>query len=226
MHLYMPAPIKSLAVLLLKEPTMDFKQCDLTLTDQNIKEFENAVKKEMDNCIKHFERELITIRTGRAHPSLIEDIKVTCYGDTVMKCKELGSIATPEARLLVLTPWDKGVLGDIEKAIMASDLGVTPVNDGTIIRIQLPELTTERRSELTKVLGKKLEECRVGVRNVRKGFHNLIRDCEKNKKISEDHSRRLMDTLQKITDSFIKTAEQMADKKSADLSGAQRPFKV
>jgi len=205
---------------------MDFKEHELTLTDENQKRFEKAVQSEMDNCIKHFEKELITIRTGRAHPSLIEDIKVTCYGDTVMKCKELGAIATPEARLLTLTPWDKGVLGDIERAIMASDLGVTPVNDGTIIRIQLPEMTTERRSEMTKVLGKKLEECRVGIRNVRKGFHNLIRDSEKNKKISEDHSRRLMDVLQKITDSFIKTAEQMAEKKSADLSGTQRPFKL
>lgn len=198
---------------------MDFKKCEMTLTDQNTKEFEKAVQNEMDNCIKHFEKELITIRTGRAHPSLIEDIKVTCYGDTTMKCKELGSIATPEARLLTLTPWDKGVLGDIEKAIMTSDLGVTPVNDGTIIRIQLPELTTERRSEMTKVLGKKLEECRVGVRNVRKGFQNLIRDSEKDKKISEDHSRRLTDVLQKITDSYIKTAETKAEKKEAELTG-------
>lgn len=217
----MPAQTQHLAVLLPKE-LMDFKKVELTLTDQNTKAFETAVKEEMDHCIKHFERELITIRTGRAHPSLIEDIKVTCYGDTVMKCKELGAIATPEARLLTLTPWDKGVLGDIERAIMASDLGVTPVNDGTIIRIQLPELSSERRSELTKVLGKKLEECRVGVRNVRKSFHNLIRDCEKDKKISEDHSRRLMDILQKITDNYIKIADQKAEKKAADLAGLQR----
>lgn len=205
---------------------MDFKELTLALTDQNTKEFEKAANHEMDSCIKHFERELITIRTGRAHPSLVEDIKVTCYGDSVMKLKELGSIAIPEARLIAITPWDKGVLGDIERAIMASDLGVNPVNDGTLIRIQLPELTTERRSELTKVLGKKLEECRIAIRNARKSFHNLIRDSEKDKKISEDHSRRLTDTLQKITDSFIKTAEAMAAKKEAEVSGIQRPFKL
>lgn len=189
----------------------------LQLSDQNIKEFENALKEEMDKSIKHFERELITIRTGRAHPSLVEDVKVTCYGSTPMRIREVASIATPEARLITISPWDKNILGDIEKAILQSDLGVTPINDGNIIRITLPEMSSQRREELTKILGKKLEETRVSIRNTRKDFNNLIRDALKDKQISEDHSRRLNELLQKITDEYIGKAEQMAERKKQDI---------
>lgn len=191
----------------------------LELNDQNIKEFDTVLKQEMDKAIKHFERELITIRTGRAHPSLVEDIKVTCYGSsTPMRVREIASIATPEARLITISPWDKGILGDIEKSILQSDLGVTPVNDGNIIRITLPEMSSQRREELTKILGKKTEETRVSIRNVRKDFNNLIRDALKNKEISEDHSRRLNEHLQKITDEFIAKADQMAERKKQDIT--------
>lgn len=191
----------------------------LELNDQNIKEFDTVLKQEMDKAIKHFERELITIRTGRAHPSLVEDIKVTCYGSsTPMRVREIASIATPEARLITISPWDKGILGDIEKSILQSDLGVTPVNDGNIIRITLPEMSSQRREELTKILGKKTEETRVSIRNVRKDFNNLIRDALKNKEISEDHSRRLNEHLQKIIDEFIAKADQMAERKKQDIT--------
>jgi ribosome recycling factor len=190
---------------------------ELQLTDGNIKEFEKKTKEEMDKSIKHFERELIAIRTGRAHPALVEDIKVTCYGNTLMRIKEIGSIATPEARLITITPWDKNVLGDIEKAIIQSDLGVTPINDGTIIRITLPEMSSQRREELKKILAKKVEEARVSVRNTRKEFHNLIRDSLKDKTISEDHSRRLNDLLQKITDEFIAICDRLAEKKQLEI---------
>lgn len=190
---------------------------ELKLTDSNIKEFEQVVSSEMDKAVKHFERELITIRTGRAHPALVEGIKFTCYGDSVMSIKEAASITIPEPRLIVIQPWDQGTIQDIEKALSASDVGLTPVIDGNIIRIRLPEMSTSRRDELVKILGKKTEESRISVRNVRKDFHNLIRDSEKNKSISEDHSRRLSDSLQKLTDKFILSIDQMAQKKENEI---------
>jgi ribosome recycling factor len=190
---------------------------DLKLTDSNIKEFEKAATGEMDKAVKHYERELITIRTGRAHPALVEGIKFTAYGTSVLTIKEAASITVPEPRFIVIQPWDQNTIQDIEKALSTSDLGLTPVIDGNIIRIRLPEMSTSRRDELVKILGKKTEDSRISVRNVRKEFHNLIRDSEKNKSISEDHSRRLTDTLQKITDKFIGTIDQMAQKKENEI---------
>ncbi len=190
---------------------------DLKLTDSNIKEFEQVLSSEMDKSVKHFERELITIRTGRAHPALVEGIKFSCYGNSVMSIKEAASVTIPEARLIVIQPWDQGTINDMEKALSASDLGLTPIIDGNIIRIRLPEMSTSRRDELVKVLGKKTEESRIALRNTRKDFNNLIRDSEKSKSISEDHSRRLNDTLQKTTDKFILTIDQMAQKKENEI---------
>ncbi|HEX2978119.1 MAG TPA: ribosome recycling factor [Candidatus Babeliales bacterium] len=191
----------------------------LKLTEQNTKEFEKAMNVEMDKPIKHFERELITIRTGRAHPSLVEDIKVAAYGNSTMRLKETASITTPEARLIVIQPWDPAVIGDIERALRESELGISPQNDGSgILRVILPEISTARRDELVKVLGKKLEDARISIRNVRKDFHNLVRDSQKAKAISEDHSRRLSDLLQKITDDFIKKAEALAEKKEKEIT--------
>lgn len=189
---------------------------ELKLTDNNIKEFETALNSEMDKAVKHFERELITIRTGRAHPALVEGIKVNCY-DTLRNLKEIALISAPEARMIVIEPWDKSLILEIEKAISNSDLGITPFNDGNLVRLRLPEISTSRRDELVKVLHKKLEEARVSIRNVRKDFHNLVRDTEKSKKISEDHGRRLADLLQKITDKFILSIEQMSQKKENEI---------
>jgi ribosome recycling factor len=186
------------------------------VTETNLKDFEKAMSAEMDKTVQHFERELLAIRTGRAHPALVEDIKVEVYG-SLMKLREVASISTPEARQLLVQPWDKGALGDIEKAIKASDLGVNPINDGNVIRIQLPEMSSSRRDELVKILGKKLEEARVAARNVRKDFNNLVRDAKSNKTISEDHSNRLGDVLQKVTDSYIQKLEALADKKEREI---------
>lgn len=190
---------------------------NLKLTEQNTKEFEKAMNVEMDKPIKHFERELITIRTGRAHPSLVEDVKVTCYGTTVMRLKDIASISTPEARMIIVQPWDPATADDIERGLRESELGISPQNDGTLIRVILPEISSARREELAKILGKKLEDARISIRNVRKDFHNLVRDSQKAKTISEDHSRRLSDLLQKITDEFIKKAEAMGEKKEKEI---------
>lgn len=180
------------------------------------KQFEKDIETEMDQHIKHFEKELIKIRTGRAHPAMVEDIKVNAYG-SLMPLREVAAISAPDVGLLLIQPWDKTLIDDVEKSLAQSDLGVTPANDGNVIRIALPKMSTSRRDELTKILAQKLEACKVSVRNVRKEVQNIIRDTEKSKKISEDYGRRLQDSLQKITDKFIENSDKMAAKKESEI---------
>lgn len=180
------------------------------------KPFEKTIEMEMEPHIKHFEKELLKLRTGRAHTSLIEDIKINCYG-TIMSLKDVAALSAPDVQLLVIQPWDKDVMPEIEKSITTSDLGLTPLNDGTVIRLQIPRMSSARREELVKVLGKKLEECKISIRNVRKDVHNAIRDAEKTKKISEDWSKRLQDLLQKITDKTIDFADSLSKKKEDEI---------
>lgn len=191
---------------------------ELTLIENEPKSFETAMNDEMTKAIKHFEGELIKIRTGRAHTSLIEDLPVICYGGAPMPLKNIASLAAPDIRLLTIQPWDTSIIGEIEKAILNSDLGLTPQNDGTIIRLQLPEMSTSRREELLKILNKKLEECKISIRNIRKEFHNLIRDAKKDKEISENFFNRLSDILQKTTDSFIEKSDHMSKKKEKEIT--------
>jgi ribosome recycling factor len=181
-----------------------------------VKGFETAVKDEMNLSVKHFERELVTIRTGRASTSLVDHVKVECYGQ-MMSLKELATVSAPDARLITIQPWDKSLIVAIEKAIQNSDIGITPANDGTVIRLQLPQMSSERRDELVKILSKKTEESRVGVRNVRKEFHNQIREAERKSTVSEDFAHRLSDVLQKLTDSFIAKIDEMHSKKEQEL---------
>lgn len=190
---------------------------EFILEENNEKQFKTAMESEMNKAIKHFEHELVAIRSGRAHTSMVEDIKVAAWGQEPAPLRTLAAISAPTARLIVVQPWDTSIIPDIEKGITSSDFGVTPVNDGKIIRLQLPEMSTTRREELNKILGKKLEECRVGIRNVRKDFQNLMRDSKKDKKISENFANRLEDVLQKVTDTFINKAQELADKKAHDL---------
>jgi ribosome recycling factor len=189
---------------------------EIAFREGETKEFEKMLAIEMDKPIKHFDRELAAIRTGRASTKLIEDIKVESYGQ-YMPLREVATLAAPESRLLTIQPWDASNIPAIEKAIMNSDLGVSPANDGSLIRIQLPQMSTARRDELVKLLGKKTEECRIGIRNVRKDFHNEVRDANKKKIISEDFAKKLSDLLQKVTDKFIAQTEALHDKKAAEL---------
>lgn len=179
-------------------------------------QFEKAAKEAMEAPIRHFEKELASIRTGRASSSLVTEIKVECYGQ-MMSLRDLASVSTPDARLIMIQPWDKTNLASIEKALQTSDIGIMPVNDGSVIRLQLPMMSAERRAELIKQLSKKTEECRVGIRNMRKEFHNQLREAEKEHLISEDFAVRLSDLLQKITDKFIARAEEIAAKKEGEL---------
>lgn len=180
------------------------------------KPFEAIIENEMQPYIKHLEKELLKIRTGRAHPSMLEDIRILAY-DTNMPLKELASITAPDAGLLVVQPWDKGLLNDIEKGISQSDAGFVPTNDGVMIRIVLPRMSAARREELVKVLKQRLEEAKIAIRNVRKDVHNAVRDAEKGKKISEDYSKRLQDVIQKMTDKSIELVDKTAQKKEIEI---------
>jgi ribosome recycling factor len=180
------------------------------------KQFEKDVETEMDISLKHFEKELLKIRTGRAHPNMIEDVKIMAYG-ALMPLKEVAAVSAPDAALLVVQPWDKANIAEIEKSLAASDLGLTPMNDGNVIRIQLPKMSSTRRDELAKTLNQKHEQCKVGIRNVRKDIHNILRETEKAKKISEDYGRRLQESLQKITDKMIAASDSIALKKEKEI---------
>jgi len=189
----------------------------VTLIENDVKSFQNPMEVEMNKSIKHFEGELIKIRTGRAHSSLVEDIPVSIYGQPAIALRGIAAIAVPESNLITIQPWDSNTIPDIEKAITASSVGINPVNDGRIIRLRLPQMSNQRRDELIKVLGKKAEECKVTMRNTRKDFNNLIRDSKTKKTISENFYNRLLDVLQKVTDIFTKKVDDMVKKKEEEL---------
>ncbi len=191
---------------------------DINLIENDVKSFQKPIESEMKKAIKHFEGELIKIRTGRVHTSLIENILVSCYNQPAMPLKNFASLAAPEVRILTIQPWDSSIIPDIEKAISNSNLGVAPVNDGKIVRLQLPEMSTTRRQELVKVLGQKCEESKVVIRNIRKDFNNLIRDAKKDKTISENFYNRLCDVLKKITDTFTEETDLITKKKKEEIT--------
>lgn len=182
----------------------------------NTKQFEKAIESEMEKHMQHLDKELLKLRTGRASTSLVEDIKVSSYG-SLMPLKNVAAISTPEPTMLLIQPWDKALIPDIEKALSTSDLGVSPLNDGNVIRVQLPRMSSSRRDEIIKMLHQKIENAKINIRNVRKDAQNVIRDLEKGKKISEDYSRRIQDLLQKLTDKFIDSSEKIKVKKENEI---------
>lgn len=174
------------------------------------------VEKKMKAVSEGLKQELSTLRTGRASPALVEHIKVD-YAGVPTPLNQLASISVPEARLIVIQPWDPGSMHSIEQAILKSDLGLNPVNDGRVIRLSIPPLSEERRKELTKIVHKRLEERRVAVRNLRRDALEDLKKAEKNKEISQDESRRIQDQLQKLTDLYIGVAEKIAQDKEKEL---------
>jgi ribosome recycling factor len=161
-------------------------------------------------------RELATIRTGHATPALIEHIKVE-YASVPTPLNQIAGISAPEARLLVIQPWDKSSIPDIEKAILKSDLGLNPTISGNLIRLNIPPLSEERRRELTKVVRKRVEERKIAIRNIRRDAMSELKELEKNKDISQDENKRALDQLQKLTDRFIVDIEQIGRDKEAEL---------
>lgn len=174
------------------------------------------VEERMLKSVKNLEKEFSSIRTGRANPALFSGIKASVYGSE-MPLNQLATISCPEPRLVVIQPWDRSTLNDIEKAILKSDLSVNPSNDGNLIRIQIPELTEERRKEYVKHARQKAEECRVAIRNVRRDGNDMIKELEKEKEISEDDSKNAVARIQKLTDKFIDEVQTMTNNKEKEI---------
>ncbi len=177
-----------------------------------------AIEEKMGKSIEAQKKELATIRTGHATPALIEHIKVD-YAGVPTPLNQIAGISAPEARLLVVQPWDKSGINNIVKAILKSDLGLTPASDGNIIRINIPPLTEERRHELIRVVKKRVEERRIIIRSLRHEAMGELKGSEKNKEISQDEYRRALDQLQKLTDRFVAGAEQAGRDKETELTG-------
>ncbi|MGA2110947.1 MAG: ribosome recycling factor [Anaerolineales bacterium] len=170
----------------------------------------------MKGAVKSLEEELATLRTGRASPALVERLEVEYY-DTATPLMQLATISAPEARLLTIKPFDPGSFKAIERAILASELGLTPSNDGKIIRLSIPALTEERRRELAKVVNHRTEEARVAIRNIRRDVHNDLREFEKEKLMSEDELKRGEEELQKLTDRYIGNLDELSRRKEAEI---------
>lgn len=179
-------------------------------------DFYKDVSGRMEKAVSAFENELGGFRTGRANPKLVEDIDVEVYGSR-MKLKELATISVPEPRLIVIQPWDKSALTSIEKAIRISDLKVSPVSEGGVVRIPLPPLSDERRKEMAKVISKKAEEARVAVRNVRQESMNRMQELKKKGESTEDEEKRGRERVQKMTDSAIVKIDQAMTQKTEEL---------
>jgi len=170
----------------------------------------------MKKSIESLQMDLKGIRTGRASPALVERLRVEYYG-TPTNLIELASISAPEPQLLAIRPWDANSIKDIERAILQSDLGLTPTNDGKLIRLSIPPLTEERRRELTKVVAKRVEDARVAVRNCRRDGLNDLRELEKEKIVSEDEFYTGKDKLQELTDKYIETVDEIGQAKEQEI---------
>lgn len=181
-----------------------------------IKEITDDARSRMGKSIEAFKAELSKIRTGRAHPSLLDHIRVDYYGSEV-PLTQAANVAVEDARTLTVTPWEKGMVQAIEKAIMTSDLGLNPNSAGTVIRIPMPPLTEERRRDLVKVVRAEAEGARVAIRNIRRDANSDFKDLLKEKEISEDDERRAQDEIQKLTDRFIQEADKLLAGKEAEL---------
>ncbi len=170
----------------------------------------------MAKSLENLKGELTKLRTGRAHTSLLDHITVEYYGSP-MPLNQVANVTVPDARTLMITPWEKNMVGPIEKAIMTSDLGLTPATAGTVIRVPLPVLTEERRRELIKVVKSEGEGARVAIRNIRRDANNDLKALVKDKEITEDDERRATDDIQKLTDRFIAEVDQLLVAKEAEL---------
>lgn len=179
--------------------------------DERLKPYEEKMQKSYDFLVN----DLGTIRAGRANPHVLDKIKVDYYG-TPTPIQQVGNITVPEARVLQIAPWEKSLIKEIEKAIMASDVGITPSNDGSLIRLVFPELTEERRKELVKDIKKRGEENKVAIRNTRRDGNDALKKLAKSE-VSEDEIKELEEKLQKLTDKFIKEVDKLVEEKSKEI---------
>ena len=181
-----------------------------------LEETYNQLKKKMDSSLDVFRKNLGGIRTGRASASILDGISVDYYG-TPTPLKQVATISIPESRLIAVQPWDVSILKEIEKTILASDLGLTPNNDGKIIRLPIPSLTQERRKELVKIVKRVAEDAKIAVRNIRREGNEQLKKAEKAKNVTEDECRKGIDQIQKITDDCIKNVDEISGKKEKEV---------
>lgn len=179
--------------------------------DARVKTYEEKMQKAYDFLLADYQ----TIRAGRANPHVLDKLKVDYYG-TPTPIQQVGNITVPEARMIQIAPWEKSLIREIEKAIMASDIGITPNNDGTVIRLVFPELTEERRKDLVKDVKKKGEEAKIAIRNIRRDANDAFKKLAKTE-ISEDEIKDLEDSVQKITDKYIKDVDKAIEDKSKEI---------
>src|SRR5271156_4276587 len=181
-----------------------------------LKEIQQQLKSRMEKAVDDFRANLASTRTGRASVHMLDQVKVPYYGsDTPLN--QVGQVTAPDANLILVQPWDPSILGDIEKALRASDLGFNPQNDGKIVRVPMPPMTEERRREVVKHLNKVLEEHRTAIRNIRRDGNDAIKKAAKEKKISEDEEKRALEEMQKLTDDEIRRMEEMSTRKEAEV---------
>jgi len=181
-----------------------------------IPEVKQKAAQRMDKAMEALKREFATVRTGRASLSLLDGIRVEYYG-TQVPLNQVATLAIPESRLITIQPWDTSVIGEIEKAILKSDLGLTPSNDGKTIRIAIPPLTEERRRELVKVVRKMAEDARIAVRNARREANEALKKLEKSEHLSQDEVRKAMEDVQKTTDQHIRQVDELLARKEAEI---------
>ena len=182
------------------------------MKDEILAELRENMKKSIEALKRDFNR----IRTGRASAALLDGVKVSCY-DTLMPIDQVASISIPESRLIVIQPWDQTIISDVEKSILKSELGLTPMNDGKVIRIAIPPLTEERRKELAKLAGKMAEENKVSIRNHRRETNDIFKDLKNEKEISEDEMHKALNEVQKITDEFVKKVDEVTAEKEREI---------
>lgn len=176
----------------------------------------NILEEKMEKVVLHLEDEYSTIRAGRANPAILNKVQVEYYG-ALTPINQVASISVPEARQILIAPWDRSVLNAIEKAINASDIGINPINDGTSIRLNFPELNEDRRREIVKEVKKLCEDSKVAVRNIRRDGMDALKVEQKNGEISEDEQKGLEDKIQKLTDKFVEKLDEVMSKKEKEI---------
>ena len=180
------------------------------------KELKRKAIEKMDSAVEALKKEFSAIRTGRASLALLDGIKVDYYG-TPTPLQQLASLSIPESRQIAIQPWEQKIISEIEKAIMKSDLGLTPSNDGKVIRINIPALTEERRKQLVKVAKKNAEDSKIAVRNIRRDTNEEIKKLEKEKHLSEDNTKKSLDEIQKLTDAYIRKIDEILMHKEKEI---------
>lgn len=181
-----------------------------------LQEVYKDAEERMKKSVEHVHHELMRIRTGRASPELLDIVKVEYYGSTV-PLNQVATITAPEPRLLVIQPWEKRMIAEIEKAILQSDLGLNPANDGNVVRLPIPELSEERRQDLLKLVKKFCEDGRIAIRNIRRDLNDHVKKMEKNHEISEDESHAALDEIQELTDQYIEQINQHYERKEKEI---------